>query len=93
MNKKTKQETTDAGIEEMQFQATDKTSLEDYQRRIDLACRAVNAHNRDEEADKEIQLCDLLADLMHWADTYGVNFSKCERYARNHYLAEKGNAL
>ncbi len=35
---------------------------------------------------------DLIADLRHWCDEYGWDFSQLERRALSHYLAESTNA-
>lgn len=54
--------------------------------RIALDVFATHTGIRDE--DLATQASDFLADLMHWADLKGVNFSECVRRAENHYRAE-----
>jgi hypothetical protein len=39
--------------------------------------------------DLEDSLCDLLADLMHWADKCQYDFTAAFYRARDHYLAER----
>ena len=38
--------------------------------------------------DSEDSLCDLLADLMHWADNAGLSFFEEQHRARYHYNCE-----
>lgn len=51
----------------------------------DLAIREFMEATR---ADPEDALCDLLADLMHWADRTGFDFGEELESAREHYQAE-----
>jgi hypothetical protein len=41
-----------------------------------------------EENEPETQLCDLLADLMHWADQMAVSFGAAFATAERHYTEE-----
>ena len=40
-------------------------------------------------SDLEDALCDLLADLMHWADTCEFDFTAALNRACDHYFAER----
>lgn len=55
------------------------------ERSIDNACKATDLYpNRD----REEQLTDILTDLMHWANAYGVEFGVCYDRAVGHYCYE-----
>ena len=57
------------------------------------ACRAadvVQFYGDQHGTDPDAPCRDLLADLMHWADTYGVDFHDELRIATNHYNTEMG---
>jgi hypothetical protein len=41
-----------------------------------------------DEYDPEANLTDILADLMHWADSGGFDFDDCLRIARGHFAYE-----
>lgn len=52
------------------------------------AGRAVRTFQDATGADDEDALCDLLANLQHWADYQGYDFEAAMRRARDHYEAE-----
>ena len=49
---------------------------------------AILAFERETQTDREDALCDLLCDLMHWADRAPFSFSNELDRARQHYAAE-----
>lgn len=58
-------------------------------RRVRAAHRAIRSHSpkwRQEGA--HVTLIDVLADLMHWADSRGESFAAALRTAEGHYRAE-----
>jgi hypothetical protein len=57
--------------------------------RAERAASAVRAHRPDDPEDAEQSLADLLADLMHWADRDGADFSRAVERAERNYRAEK----
>lgn len=56
--------------------------------RAEWAEQAIEAFESATRADREDALCDLLADLMHWADRNGQDFDSQLDRARMHYAAE-----
>lgn len=61
--------------------------------RADWAQAALDAFCQTPGADPEHALCDLLADLMHWADGSGVDFEATLHGARGHYDAEREGGI
>lgn len=57
-------------------------------RRAEWAGAAVAAFHAATATSEEDVLCDLLADLMHWADRAGFDFARALRRAEDHYAAE-----
>lgn len=43
--------------------------------------------------DGETLVVDILATLRHFADTHAVDFGNADRIARNHYRAERAEAV
>ena len=64
----------------------DPDELNDY--RASWAAEAVKAFQETTGTYDEDALCDLLADLMHWADRYDYDFAAALIHARDHYQAE-----
>ena len=58
--------------------------------RAEWAGSAVVEFQRKTGSDNEDALCDLLCDLMHWADYEGYDFEAALLRAQHHYLAETG---
>jgi hypothetical protein len=67
---------------------------------IDRVCyaeNAINAYSEDKEGgpwgdlydEKESVVIDLLADLMHYCTSYGIDFQKCIKNANMHYETEQ----
>jgi hypothetical protein len=52
------------------------------------AAEALSAFRRRTGTDYDDALCDLLCDLMHWADEHNFEFDAVLDRARFHYLAE-----
>ena len=61
-------------------------------KRADWAESALVTFRHKTGTDKEDCLCDMLADLMHWCDRYGLDFDTEEVRARYHYEAETRSA-
>ena len=63
--------------------------------RAQWADEAVRVFMTRTECDQEDCLCDLLADLMHWADKCEFDFAAALDRASDHYAAERteGGAL
>ena len=40
-------------------------------------------------ADPDVVLCDLLADLRHWADAWGVSYGEADELGAKHYESER----
>jgi hypothetical protein len=63
-----------------------------FERHVALANKALEAYTsapEHEPDDPQAVLTDLLADLMHWADTLeGVDFMDARQDGENHYLYE-----
>lgn len=57
-------------------------------KRASRAARAVTAFQDVTGTDDEDVLCDLLADLMHWADRNDYDFDAALTRGRDHYEAE-----
>ncbi len=57
--------------------------------RAQWADEAVRVFMTRTGSDLEDCLCDLLADLMHWADKCQFDFSAAFRRACDHYVAER----
>ncbi len=57
-------------------------------KRAAWAARAVAAFQDITGTDDEDALCDLLADLMHWADRCNYDFDAALIRGRDHYEAE-----
>ena len=57
-------------------------------RRAAWADRAITAFRAETGADHDDALCDLLADLMHWADRHDYSFAAHLDRAQFHYRAE-----
>lgn len=60
--------------------------------RTEWAHRAILAFENATGTDREDALCDLLTDLMHWADRYGFTFNRELKRARAHYAEETEDA-
>jgi hypothetical protein len=56
--------------------------------RSEWAAQAIAQFQSATHADAEDLLCDLLCDLMHWADRSGDDFEAQLARASNHYEAE-----
>lgn len=52
------------------------------------AARTMLVYQQYTGSDKEDALCDLLADLMHWADEQGFDFEYELERAHGHYAEE-----
>ena len=57
--------------------------------RAQWADEAVRAFMARTGSDLEDCLCDLLADLMHWADKCEFDFTTAFERARDHYAVER----
>ena len=57
-------------------------------KRAAWAGAAVSSFRQATGTDEEDALCDLLAELMHWADRSGHDFDAVLHRARDHYEAE-----
>jgi hypothetical protein len=63
-------------------------------KRSTWAGAAISAFQRATGTDDDSVLCDLLADLMHWADRNDYDFNAFLDESREHYKAEtKGESL
>lgn len=63
----------------------------DIARNVDLGWKAVQGGDPDgnaEGGDRATGLVDTLANLLHWADCYGVDFSAALTSAEAHHAAE-----
>jgi len=56
--------------------------------RADLIRKIAKISPYDESGDAYDLIVDILANLRHFADDEGLNYSECDRFAYNHYLAE-----
>ncbi len=56
--------------------------------RADWAESALVTFRHKTGTDKEDCLCDMLADLMHWSDRYGMDFNNELLRGSGHYEAE-----
>jgi len=56
--------------------------------RANLAIRAVDRFAQETNTDDEDALCDLLCNLLHYANCYEINFATELRKACNHFAAE-----
>ena len=45
---------------------------------------------RTSDADRRAALRDLLTDLRHYCDAYGLDYLQADRTAHDHYLTERG---
>ncbi len=61
------------------------------EKRAERAYRAVLAYAEDE--DIEAGIYDLLADILHLCDQYGIDQDDAQRIARHHYNAERLEAV
>ena len=59
-------------------------------KRITMARIAINTFAAGSDSDREDLLCDLLTDLMHWADRDGLDFFEEYERAKMHYTEEAG---
>lgn len=60
------------------------------EQRVDRAGRMMDIYaQRCDETDHDTLLGDLLADLMHWADCYGLDFERKLTSATVNYEMEK----
>jgi hypothetical protein len=57
-------------------------------KRAAWAAIAIAAFQKATGTEDEDALCDLLADLRHWADRQGYDFEAASARANNHYEAE-----
>lgn len=65
---------------------TEPTNLDRAARVAALLDQYADAH--DKGSEPETVLTDVLADLMHWADAYGVDFRPALWLATEHHAAE-----
>lgn len=56
--------------------------------RVAFADRAIRAFRTLTGCDHEDSLCDLICDLMHWADAKSFDFEAALQRARAHHAAE-----
>ncbi|MBU2582731.1 MAG: hypothetical protein KJ622_13545 [Alphaproteobacteria bacterium] len=63
-------------------------SVPDNQRRAARASIALAAYRTATGTEPDDALCDLLADLMHWANQHGFDFAGDYDMARCHFDAE-----
>jgi hypothetical protein len=57
--------------------------------RVDVAARALESMPDFEEGGLVEAFTDLLANLMHFCEAYGIDFEGCLGMARIHFDAEK----
>lgn len=60
--------------------------------RLERAARAVSAYRAAHDEGDGAGLRDLLADLMHWCDAYGVDFQHESNIAHSFHAEEDGQA-
>jgi hypothetical protein len=59
------------------------------ERNIELVSKAIDAFDHEDQiVDPETTIGDLLADLMHWCDAYGVDFNVALKRGQRRYEAE-----
>ena len=63
--------------------------MENWQRRVSAAATVYEHRGRVSHASDEEALIDLLADLMHWAASVGVDWKKVIATAEAHYEEER----
>jgi hypothetical protein len=61
------------------------------QRRVEWARKAIGAFIDATHTDEKDALVDLLCDLIHYADSVGVEFETAVTAAQGHYRAEIGD--
>jgi hypothetical protein len=63
--------------------------MTENERRVDRAAKAIWAGEYlQDRKDHETAIRDLLSDLRHYCDCYGVDFSNEDRIAHDNYSAE-----
>jgi hypothetical protein len=92
--------TTSSGIDPLRVrqilaaqEAICHTDQDDNARRVVQAEAAVligTDYNGDSEDDRETYGGDLIANLMHWAEAYGIEWAELLRRGDNHYQEERG---